>query len=92
MGSSSDCDSKSHKARLQKQASHSQLTSPKSPFKSKRSQSIPSVSSPKMTISCTKSTMSSSNLPETCYTKDESSEDTSLLSPDTPPSDLFQEF
>ncbi|GFS29640.1 rho guanine nucleotide exchange factor 26 [Nephila pilipes] len=80
-----DSTSKSHKNRLQKQNSRSQMTSPKSPCKNKRSQSIPTVS-PKITISCTKSMLSSSDLLEQYRQKDGDLEDVSFLCPDGPSS------
>ncbi|GFQ75467.1 ephexin-1 [Trichonephila clavata] len=80
-----DSTSKSHKNRLQKQNSRSQMASPKSPCKSKRSQSIPTVS-PRITISCTKSVLSSSDLLEKYRSKDGDLEDNSFLYPDGPPS------
>ncbi|CAL1296470.1 unnamed protein product [Larinioides sclopetarius] len=85
--SSHEYDStKTHKTRLQKQASRSQMASPKTPCKNKRSQSIPTVVSPNITISCTKGTMSSSDLLERFRNKDGDSEGNNLLTPDGPPS------
>ncbi|KAF8793452.1 uncharacterized protein LOC129968597 [Argiope bruennichi] len=77
---------KTHKTRLQKQTSRSQMTSPKTPCKNKRSQSIPTVVTPNITISCTKGAMSSSDLLERFRNKDGDAEGNNLLSPDGPPS------